>query len=211
MEKIVNLFPVPIMLVDMSDVNCKEKLIEIIDSSEKVEHALVPNGVSSFETMPILHHPELEELKIKIEHHINKYTKYLGIGPLVVSNNWFNIMDEGSKIRRHNHEASIVSGAYYPRAPEGSSKLRFINPLKPFRMTEMYTHQTPYSCFDQDVECLEDLMILFPSWLFHSSTPHFGEKDRYIISFNTMPYGDINFNLATDSVASLEVHTKEKK
>ena len=193
MEKIVNLFPVPIMLVDMSDVNCKEKLIEIIDSSEKVEHALVPNGVSSFETMPILHHPELEELKIKIEHHINKYTKYLGIGPLVVSNNWFNIMDEGSKIRRHNHEASIVSGAYYPRAPEGSSKLRFINPLKPFRMTEMYTHQTPYSCFDQDVECLEDLMILFPSWLEHYTNENTTQK-RTVVSFNTKSkYAEQNF------------------
>jgi|SRR6056300_286634 uncharacterized protein (TIGR02466 family) len=198
MEKIVNLFPVPIMLVDMSDVNCKEKLIEIIDSSEKIEHGLVPNGVSSFETMPILHHPELEELKIKIEQHINKYAKCLGIGQLVVQNNWFNIMDEGSKVKRHNHEASVISGAYYPRAPEGSSKLHFINPLKPFRMTEIHTHQTPYSCFDQDVECLEDLMILFPSWLEHYTNENTTQK-RTVVSFNTKSkFADQNFEYKLD-------------
>jgi hypothetical protein len=46
--------------------------------------------------------------------------------------------------------------------------------------------------------------------LFHSSTPHFGNEDRYVISFNVMPTGAINYNLATDSVANIEVHNKEK-
>ena len=185
MKRFVNLFPTPIMLVDMSSIKCKSKLLEIIDNTPSEPHDLVENGKSSFTTAPILFHPQLKELNDTIHFHLDEYAKHLGLRKLRVTNNWFNIMDQGSKVVRHRHEGSLVSGAYYPRAPEGSTKLNFVNPLIPFRMTEIYSHDTPYSGFGQNVECIEDLMVLFPSWLEHFTEEN-NTTNRTVISFNTM-------------------------
>ena len=185
MNKIVNFFPVPVMLIDMSKLKCKDILLEIIDNSQKEKHDLVENGQSSFGLTPILFYKEVEELKNYIDFNLQNYAKHLGLKPLSITNNWFNIMHQDSRVVRHRHEGSVVSGAYYPRAPEGSTKLHFVNPLAPFKMTEIYTHDTPYSGFGQNVECLEDLMVLFPSWLEHYTETN-TTKNRTVISFNTM-------------------------
>lgn len=192
MEKIVNLFPTPIMLVDMSDIACKQRLLEILDNEETQPHELVENGQSNFGFSQILFHPELEELKNAIEHNLNRYTKNLGVQPVMIANNWFNIMNKGSKVVRHRHEGSVISGAYYPRAPEGSTKLHFVNPLIPYRMTEIYSYETPYSRFEQNVDCMEDLMILFPSWLEHYTEIN-DTENRTVISFNTASYYSVEY------------------
>jgi len=126
-----------------------------------------------------------------------------------ITSSWFNraLPREGMRLQYHRHSMSFLSGVYY--VTEGAATV-FEDPVKHRTEAQLEVLRHDYSPhWFSDAEAGK--LILFPSWLFHSSTPHFGEKDRYIISFNTMPYGDINFNLATDSVASLEVHTKEKK
>lgn len=189
MKRFVNLFPTPVMLVDMSDLQCKSKLLEIIDNSPTEQHDLVAGGRSSFSTTPILFDTQLAELNDKIHFHLDEYSRHLGLKRLQITNNWFNIMGEGNKVVRHRHEGSLISGAYYPRAPQGSTKLHFVNPLTPFRMTEIYNYDTPYSAYSQNVECIEDLMVLFPSWLEHYTEEN-TTSNRTVISFNTMISND---------------------
>lgn len=168
----------------MSDAPCKQKALEIVNTYEKTNHGLLDKGLSSFDTCQILFEPELEELRIRIEYHINMFAKYLGIKEVYLSNNWFNVMEKDGIVKPHRHEGSVISGAYYIRAPEGSAKLHFVNPLIPFKMTEVYSFETEYNKTSQNVECLEDLMVLFPSWLEHFTDSNNGEN-RTVISFNT--------------------------
>jgi uncharacterized protein (TIGR02466 family) len=101
---------------------------------------------------------------------------------------------------------SFFSAVYY--VTDGSPTV-FEDPVKHRTEAQLEVLRHEYAPH-HFVEAVPGKLILFPSWLYHSSTPHFGNEDRYVISFNVMPTGAINYNLATDSVANIEVHNKEK-
>ena len=161
------------------------KTLEIIDESVTNDHHLLSNGKSNFDTQRgFLFHPELKELCNDIQHHIHKFSTLLGTFPIHLANSWFNIMSPNGVVHPHRHEGSVVSGAYYIRAPEGSSSLHFSSPLKPLRMNEITQHVNPLNLAEKSMPIKEDLMILFPSWLEHFTNENDNTK-RTVISFNT--------------------------
>jgi len=184
-NQLVQLFPTSVMLVDMSGHPCKEKALEIIDNSKTHEHYLLSNGKSNFESQGgFLFHPELQELKNDIQDSIRKFSSILGTFPIHLANNWFNIMSSNGAVHPHRHEGSVVSGAYYIRAPEGSSNLHFTSPLKPLRMNEVTQYSNPLNLGETSMPVKEDLLILFPSWLEHYTNEN-DNNERTVISFNT--------------------------
>ena len=78
----------------------------------------------------------------------------------------------------------VQSGAYYIRAPEGSSKLHFSRPLNPLRTNELIQFSNPYNLSEYVVPVQEDLLVLFPSWLEHYTDEN-NNSLRTVISFNT--------------------------
>jgi hypothetical protein len=46
--------------------------------------------------------------------------------------------------------------------------------------------------------------------MYHCSIPHVDNHDRYIISFNTLPNGAVNYNIASDSVVDITINLREK-
>jgi len=184
-SQLLHLFPSTVMLIDMAGHPCKEKTLEIIDESVTNDHHLLSNGKSNFDTQRgFLFHPELKELCNDIQHHIHKFSTLLGTFPIHLANSWFNIMSPNGVVHPHRHEGSVVSGAYYIRAPEGSSSLHFSSPLKPLRMNEITQHVNPLNLAEKSMPIKEDLMILFPSWLEHFTNENDNTK-RTVISFNT--------------------------
>ena len=125
-----------------------------------------------------------------------------------ITSSWFNraLPKDGMRLHYHRHSMSFLSGVYY--VTDGSPTV-FEDPVKHRTEAQLEVLRHEYAPH-QFVEADPGKLILFPSWLYHSSTPHFGNEDRYVISFNVMPTGAINYNLATDSVANIEVHNKEK-
>jgi uncharacterized protein (TIGR02466 family) len=185
LKKIMQLFPTTVMLVDLTGHPCKEKLLEIIDETETKDHYLLTKGKSSFEgNGGILFHPDLEHLRFDIQDSIKKYSTMLGTFPIQLANNWFNVMEPGGAVNPHRHEGSIISGAYYVRAPEGSASLHFSSPLKPLRMNEVTQHANDYNEGEHDIPCMEDLLVLFPSWLEHYTNENPNDS-RTVVSFNT--------------------------
>ena len=164
---------------------CKERALEIIDETDTHDHHLLSNGRSDYDGQGgFLYHPELKELCNDIQDHIRKYSTLLGTFPIHLANNWFNIMLPNGVVHPHRHEGSVVSGAYYIRAPEGSSSLHFSSPLKPLRMNEVTQNPNPLNLAEDSVPIKEDLMILFPSWLEHFTDKN-NNAERTVISFNT--------------------------
>ena len=164
---------------------CKEKALEMIDSLETESHPLLNRGKSNFEgSGGFLFRPELEELRIDIQDAVNTFSSMLGTFPIQISNNWFNIMEPGGVVHPHRHEGSVISGAYYIRAPEGSSNLHFSSPLKPLRMNEITQFSNPLNLAEAHIPCSEDTLVLFPSWLEHYTDENHN-SERTVISFNT--------------------------
>lgn len=172
------------MLVDMSGHPCKNAALEIIQDTKINDHKLLNNGTSSFDSDSILNYPELSKLKDDITTHIKQYTTTAGYLPLKIANSWFNIMDNDGVVHPHRHEASVLSGAYYINAPEGSSNLHFSSPLKPYRMNDLFSRDTVFNEYYHSIPCVEDLMIIFPSWLEHYTDKN-NNNSRTVISFNT--------------------------
>lgn len=184
-SQLVQLFPTTVMLIDMAGHPCKEKALEIIDETVTNDHHLLSNGKSNFYMSGgFLFHPELTELCNDIQQQIHKYSTLLGTFPIHLANNWFNIMEPNGVVHPHRHEGSVVSGAYYIRAPEGSSSLHFSSPLKPLRMNEVTQNVNSLNLSEEAMPIKEDLMILFPSWLEHFTNEN-NNTERTVISFNT--------------------------
>lgn len=123
---------------------------------------------------------------------------------LSITSSWCNVYYAGEYHRHmpHRHSMSYLSAVYY--MTEGAPTL-FQDPV-PYRaeyaQIEVLKHE-----FDplEQVQAEPGKLVLFPSWMFHSTVPHSEDFDRWTISFNTLPAGNVNTNIATDSKAIIEV------
>lgn len=131
----------------------------IIEQSNTETHGLVQNGISSYNVgMPILEHPKLFSIKKIILKCVNECSDK----PLKIINSWFNVMKIGTELKKHKHEESILSGAFYVDVGRDSVPLIFPHcKIKP----------------------QNGLLVIFSSDLEHYTEK---EKDyRKVISFNT--------------------------
>jgi hypothetical protein len=48
-------------------------------------------------------------------------------------------------------------------------------------------------------------LLIFPSWVYHQAPPHMADFDRYIISFNSLPTGKINYSTGGDAQCFISI------
>lgn len=184
------IFPTPIMVVDLSDVldmkDVKKRCMTIIGKLDHhCVHGLVPDGVSSYNgNTPVITDERVSYLKNVIMMNVRKMEQTLGLHPLEFTNSWINIMPKGSTINPHIHPYSVVSGAFYLDAGEGSGEFVIENPLYNQQMAVMTRTNTPYTQVFLDVEVKTGTLILFPSYLKHHVKSNKYEG-RTVLSFNT--------------------------
>ena len=127
---------------------------------ETASHGLVPKGFSTYNHgMPVLMYPELTGLRNILKQYVRLYCTKYNISPLKFINSWFNISQAGNKLKAHNHEESIVSGAFY------------------------ISGSTPLIFPDISIKPYPGLLIIFSSDLVHYTEEE--TEERIIISFNT--------------------------
>jgi uncharacterized protein (TIGR02466 family) len=187
MSEIHNIFPIAIMefkiLCSPEDI---QKKLEPYKPSMK-DHPLLKGGGSSTYTPydNILDKPEFAELKREFVQHLKEYKKLSGLKDFDFINSWFSIMNNNTSLKMHRHQASVVSGSYWPKCPEGSVGLTFKNPLEPNKMCELYSEVTEYNAVEAILPAREGYLCLFPSWLEHGTKINTTDE-RYVIAFNTM-------------------------
>ena len=89
----------------------------------------------------------------------------------------------------HFHSNSWLSGVYYPKGDPGFS-IKFFND----NMTQFLTLPKEYNIFNSRewVTIPEDnFLILFFSQLRHKVMPNQSKKDRFSLSFNVLPKGEV--------------------
>lgn len=106
---------------------------------------------------------------------------------------WSIINPPGSSNRSHIHPASLWSGVYYVQTPENAGNIEFTDPrTQQLMMPPRYVpnKKRPVACWTKvNFTPKSGLMLIFPSWLYHSVAPNLSEEkgpngERVIISFN---------------------------
>jgi hypothetical protein len=146
---------------DLSVLNL-QSILQVIEILQVETHGLVNNGISSYNVgMPILDHSELYGLRIIVLKYIEVYRKRYNIPPVKLINSWFNITNPGGELKKHKHEESIISGAFYVSVGKNTVPL-------------IFSHQ--------QIKPQSGLLILFSSDLEHHTDIE--QDNRVIISFN---------------------------
>ena len=132
-----------------------------------------------------LNDKRLIDLWKTIQECCDQYCTESGIDSTLLSTSWFNTLYEKGSVTPHRHERSVISGAYYPKVPEGSIGLTFESPIEMYKMAEVHNDITEYNMKDVTVPATEGYLYLFPSWLKHGSKTNTTDN-RMVVSFNTL-------------------------
>ena len=190
-----NLFTVPVtyfkdfMPLNLAN-NVKEYIMEEKFKNTSPYNALIGDAATSYNKENktefiqevVLNVAGCVDLHNNIQKCINDFTLSSSLPKCVDIHSWFNVQQPVSILGRHSHisgEAiSVVSGALYINIDEESSNISFENPNPYGILFNIANYVINPSIGD---------LILFPSWLTHSSDKINLTKNRIVISFNAKP------------------------
>ena len=188
--KIHNIFPTLLMEFNLNaDVDTRI-LSGILSKEQTKRHPLLSDGAESSyfsgnHNILDIDHPLVEKLAKLFQECVDIYCHNAGLTQCKISNSWMSIMNNKSTLVPHRHENSVLSGAYYPKVPEGSVGLKFFNPTKIYKMCETHQDTTMYNADNGEFPAQEGVLYIFPSWLEHGSDAN-QTDNRMVISFNTL-------------------------
>ena len=180
-------FPSFVTETDLSNkFNSQEFLNFIKGDTNLQDHGLVKKGLSTFNSQNyILDILVFSDLKQIIQNNISTYCKNIDIREPRITNSWYNIMGEDSKVEFHIHEGSTISGVYYPLLEEENCKLIFKSPNPSINLIPKLTDKGPYSQLKYFIVPIkQNHLYLFPSYLEHGTLENQGGT-RIALSFNT--------------------------
>lgn len=185
-----NLFPTLVMEFDLNPKINTQLLYNELKKVDAKEHPLLEGaGKSTYERtdggLLDLDVPLIKALKTELQNCVDVYAQKTALVKTVITNSWCSTMNKGSSLVFHRHEASVISGAYYPKVPEGSIGLTFESPIEMYKMAEVHNDITEYNMKDVTVPATEGYLYLFPSWLKHGSRMNTTDN-RMVVSFNTL-------------------------
>ena len=212
MDQVVhNIFPTAVMEFKLPfDTATIKTQLETYNSQLKPHAVFDGNATTTTdEAFHLLADPQFDGLRIEFDKCIKEYSKVMGFKPQTIQNSWFNVMNKGATLGPHVHRASIISGGYYPKCPEGSVGLTFRSPLEPynkinltrlakdlvsdiyedFKSFELYDKDTEYNAKECTFPVREGHLLLWPSWFQHETKVN-TTNERYVISFNTIIKGN---------------------
>jgi|10_taG_2_1085330.scaffolds.fasta_scaffold04234_13 uncharacterized protein (TIGR02466 family) len=138
---------------------------------------------------PAIDSRELPILATEIKKHANLFKKKLLLkDSLKICNMWVNMNGYKDSNIKHAHPRCTLSGVYYVKVPSQSGGINFFNPVDDLLDSDWHhvkrENYNKYNSLTWTFEPVENLMLLFPSWLRHSVLPHLNKKERVSISFN---------------------------
>lgn len=197
--EIKSLFPTEIFIFQ-SDFDTS-KIIDIINSKNilmSVGHTLSSkdslHDKAEFDNLFEWFHECLNDIKVYYKYDCDNFK---------ISSSWYNraVANSGMHVNYHRHSMSFLSGIFY--LTEGSPTI-FEDPVIHRTQAEIEVLRSDYQPVEHIIPT-PGTLVIFPSWMYHSSWPHNDDYDRIIISFNALPNGKINYNLARDSRSHIEI------
>ena len=140
------------------------------------------NTTSRFQSYNLLtwSHPEIMKLRSNIVKNLFKYNDECGNNnpTEVYAQCWYNVLRFGQKIKPHLHSATgkcYLSGHFNVQVNDTSTC--YMSPINQLNYPDVH-----------DVKNKDGDMTLFPSYIFHYTTPHYSFKPRITIAFDLNLY-----------------------
>jgi hypothetical protein len=128
--------------------------------------------------------PSCCRIKDDIQSQINSYSLRYGVYQKPIDNSWISIQPKGSKLNKHVHTKSTISGVIYLQKNKSKDNTVFYS-VNPYLDYMNKSYDTKYASSKIEISSQESDMILFPSWLPHDNNEVSTDEDRIILSFNT--------------------------
>lgn len=143
---------------------------------------------TSFITSSILNYVGSSQWRLPYEYFMKtKKEPQVGIN---IHECWLNLSRTGAQQQVHCHPGSMISGVFYHTCKDGNSPIIFHNPNPIMKMGDF-----PEGVVNQMITFLppqEGGLILFPSWLEHSTGKEQSDMNRYSVAFNCNVYLEVD-------------------
>ena len=178
----LELFSTPLTIIE--NFIDKKTIKKILNKNIKMkEHPAIPHkGKSSFNIDDKVLKNE-HNLKNKINKELKSMSKKMGLPDQKISNNWINVQQIDSTLLPHRHKSSYISGVLYLNIDPKTSGIIFHCP-NPYIYMQPVKEYTKYNYETFVVYPVSGTLIMFPSWLSHSSEIN-KTNNRCVLSFNT--------------------------
>ena len=213
MSELYLMFPTPVVRVSATTENYDPVQLEIQAAMKRIEETQDSTSVSylykgtketaiSQKTYDFIDKYNCENLKNRIYEAVTEYANKIGWqGPkkFQIRQSWINIADLGDQHGHHCHPGYAISGCYYFRVSKEQGPISFNNPNSTMLFCQF--PQGPACPQTTDVVPDDGDIVLFPSWLMHTTRPNKTKEQRVSIAFNIDYVGgtDIIFGLAKES------------
>ena len=190
----LKLFSIPVFRFKYpSHTDFKASIMPYLWDDEVWKGAGPPNSHVEF-TTPNLHKMEMfNPIKMFIQQSLEEVMENLGFEPQIqLTGMWGTRHRSNQYHHRHNHANSFLAGVYYLSGTPENSGTIFYNVHKHYTqiIPAIKTRQRLRNDWVHPFE--EGTLIIFPSWLEHSTHVNNLTKTnsiRHILSFNAMPLG----------------------
>lgn len=207
----VNLFSTPLVIIKLDDNQCKEiqdVYIEKVyshkiktESKKKTVSNLDPNkfnytsdtdGYTSYYVDSLLKNEDFLPLKKYLDSAIKTSLSAkdeTDMFDLKWMDFWYTIYGKGHIVQEHFHPNSIISGVFYLKCPPKCGDIVFSDNNYNFKNYCVNTSRLKTFTYPKDypVKPEDGMILLFPSWLSHKTTPNQSDEEKIMFAFNMIP------------------------
>tara|TARA_B100001250_G_scaffold409352_1_gene433526 strand:+ start:1825 stop:2427 length:603 start_codon:yes stop_codon:yes gene_type:complete len=127
----------------------------------------------------------INTISIKIQKAMEDMGWDLSKNKIEIPNIWSIINKRGSSNAMHIHSNSYLSAAYYVKAPEKCGDIVFYDPRQSRLVRKpKISKLNNLNGEEVNIKPTDGLLVLFPSYLYHSVNENLSNKERIVISFN---------------------------
>ena len=127
----------------------------------------------------------INTISIKIQKAMEDMGWDLKKNKIEIPNIWSIINKRGSSNAMHIHSNSYISAAYYVKAPEKCGDIVFYDPRQSRLVRKpKISKLNNLNGEEVNIKPTDGLLVLFPSYLYHSVNENLSNKERIVISFN---------------------------
>jgi len=197
--EIIPIFPTAIYRARLRGLSIEENQVLSDDILTDVNRQGNKTSISS----TLLDNPKLANLKLLFLQHVHAYAAEIikTQCQFYMTNSWQNKNSQGQPHDLHNHRNSVLSGVFYINVENSQNSICFNRITPPFFMEFETSEYTSYNSIDWTIPVEDNMLIIFPSTLYHNVPINYTAVPRRSISFNTFVQG--NFNNDTKVSSSL--------
>lgn len=196
---VIELFPTPLIATKMPD--NLANIIPFLDAQAPNTGSDVANYGERSENSYILNEPECIEAKTFILQQVKEFADNLLLydyDEYELSQSWVSRKHPGQHHTMHTHPNSLISGVFYYGEPAPNTPaIKFHKMTGGMNVNQLQAKTKPdkrsskFAWENFSIQFEPGLLVIFPSYLFHSVPINESDKVRSSVAFNVVPKNNL--------------------